>query len=64
MLLDVTHRTEGNMKVVGFPIKFSDTPSKMRLAPPLLGEHNDDILSDYLAFSVEEIENLKKAGAI
>lgn len=64
MMLDVTHPKEGKMKVVGFPVKFSDTPGQMRLAPPLLGEHNTKILSEYLDIKPTDIENLMKAGVI
>jgi len=64
MILDVTHPREGKMKVVGFPVKFSDTPGQINLAPPLLGEHNTQILSEYLDITPTAIEKLMKAGAI
>lgn len=47
MLQEVCHQVEGKMKVIGLPVKFSKTPGEIRLAPPLLGEHNDEILAKY-----------------
>ncbi len=64
MLSEVTHPNEGTIKVIGFPVKFSETPNEMKLAPPLLGEHNVEILSEYLSLSKIDIENLIKAEAI
>jgi crotonobetainyl-CoA:carnitine CoA-transferase CaiB-like acyl-CoA transferase len=38
------HATGATAKLVGSPIKLSATPVSYRLAPPLLGEHNEEIL--------------------
>ena len=47
----------------GLPVKFSDTPSAVYCGAPTLGEHNDEILAE-LGFSQQEIEDMKKNGAI
>jgi crotonobetainyl-CoA:carnitine CoA-transferase CaiB-like acyl-CoA transferase len=46
MVATMTHPVEGEIKVLASPIRLSETPVDIRLAPPLLGEHNADILSD------------------
>lgn len=46
MVLDVPHPVEGSFRVLGFPVKLSDTPQQVRLPPPLLGQHTRDILEE------------------
>jgi formyl-CoA transferase len=42
--IDMPHTTGSTARLVGSPIKLSATPVSYRLAPPLLGEHNEEIL--------------------
>ena len=64
MLVEVEHPTAGKVKLAGIPVKFSATPASVRLPPPLLGEHNDDVLSSWLGMKTEEIHRLKEKGVI
>ena len=41
----MTHPTAGEIQVVGPPYRLSETPAEIRLAPPTLGQHTDEILS-------------------
>jgi crotonobetainyl-CoA:carnitine CoA-transferase CaiB-like acyl-CoA transferase len=43
MVLDVPHPVEGSFRALGFPVKMSGTPQEIRLPPPLLNEHADEI---------------------
>lgn len=52
------------MKIVGSPIRLSETPGKVYAPAPLLGEHSEWVLRDILHYSSEEIEGLKKAKVI
>jgi formyl-CoA transferase len=44
MLIHMQHEEIGDLRLVGSPLKFSDTPVTYKLAPPRLGEHTDEIL--------------------
>jgi len=64
MLVEVDHPTAGKVKLAGIPVKFSVTPASVRLPPPLLGEHNDEVLASWLGMQAEEIDQLKKKSVI
>lgn len=44
MLIHMQHEEIGNLKLVGSPLKFSDTPAEYRRPPPRLGEHTEEVL--------------------
>lgn len=46
MSMEVAHPTEGHYTSLGFPVKLSDTPQSVRLPPPLLDQHRDEILKE------------------
>ncbi len=51
------------MKTVGLPVKFSDTPGRVRRRAPIYGEHTREVLREH-GFADAEIERMAKAGAI
>ena len=59
MIAVVEHATLGSLRMLGVPIKLSDTPGRVRLAPPALGEHTDSILQRDLGISALEIARMK-----
>jgi crotonobetainyl-CoA:carnitine CoA-transferase CaiB-like acyl-CoA transferase len=63
MIQSVEHAAAGMLKVVGVPIKLSDTPGSVRTAPPTLGQHTVSILRE-LRMSDEEIEHLRSQQVI
>ncbi len=63
MLLEMSHPTLGPIKQTGLPIKFSRTPGALELPPPLLGEHNEQILSE-LGYSEAEIAAMAASAVI
>jgi glutaryl-CoA transferase len=64
MLMEVEHPTAGKVRMAGIPVKFSVTPASVRMPPPLLGEHNGEILKNWLGMSSEAIEELKREKII
>jgi crotonobetainyl-CoA:carnitine CoA-transferase CaiB-like acyl-CoA transferase len=44
MVIDVEHPGAGTVRMLGFPVKLSQTPCEARLPAPRLGEHNEEIL--------------------
>lgn len=63
MYQEMTHPTLGKIKQLGIPIKFSRTPGALDLPPPLLGQHNQEVLES-LGYSSAEIEELKAQEVI
>ncbi len=51
-------------RVAGGPLKLNGEGATIRIPPPALGEHSEKILSEMLGLTAEEIEGLKKSGAI
>ena len=64
MLREIDHPTAGKVRMAGLPVKFSRTPASIRLAPPLLGEHNDLVLKDWLELNDKAIAELRSNGTL
>src|SRR5579871_40935 len=56
---DVHDQVLGDIKVPGFPIRFSGFPHPSNQQAPLLGEHNEVILRKYLGYTDDRIAALK-----
>ncbi len=63
MIAEVEHPTVGRARVIGSPIKLSETPPSVRTAPPTLGQHTNAILGE-LGYDRHVITNLKAAGVV
>ena len=63
MLVEISHPTLGKIKQTGLPLKFSRTPGGLDRPPPLLGEHNHEVLKE-IGFSTSEIEKLETQNVI
>src|SRR5256885_17162624 len=61
MVLELTHPDYGPLKVLGIPIKLSDTPGVVENAPPKFGEHNREVL-EALGFNEAEVARLEREG--
>jgi len=63
MIEVVEHAAVGTLRVLGVPIKLSDTPGRVRTAPPTLGQHTSAVLRD-LGIGDPEIDALRGRGVI
>ncbi|MCH8918333.1 MAG: formyl-CoA transferase [Proteobacteria bacterium] len=62
-IVEVDHPTRGKYLTVGNPVKLSASPPVVKPSP-LLGEHTEEILRDFLGFSDQEITEIKASGAV
>ncbi|MFW6074108.1 MAG: CaiB/BaiF CoA transferase family protein [Chloroflexota bacterium] len=64
MVVETEHPTAGMLRLAGIPFELSRTPATVREAPPLLGEHTEEILTQVLDRSDEECVSLREQGII
>jgi crotonobetainyl-CoA:carnitine CoA-transferase CaiB-like acyl-CoA transferase len=64
MVRAVSHPTAGTVKLLSYPVRFSDTPVTDYLAPPALGANTTEILTDLLGMDLDSIQVLKSKGVI
>jgi crotonobetainyl-CoA:carnitine CoA-transferase CaiB-like acyl-CoA transferase len=63
MIQTIQHPVAGEVKVIGNPIQYSETPATIRLNPPRVGEHNHELLTE-LGYSSEQIQVFEEEGVI
>jgi crotonobetainyl-CoA:carnitine CoA-transferase CaiB-like acyl-CoA transferase len=63
MLLKMDHPKAGKIEQIGFPLKFSKSTSTPTLPPPLLGQHNVELLKS-LGYNEVEIEKMRSQKII
>lgn len=64
MVVETEHQKLGKIPIVNRSIKFVGAPQPIPSAPPVLGQHTDDILKDILGLTVEQINELRAAGVV
>ncbi len=64
MFVELEHPEAGKIKLINFPVKFSETQPELKTPAPLLGQHNKEILSELLGYDDEKIRDLMKKGVI
>jgi formyl-CoA transferase len=63
MIVTVPHKTRGDFKTVGCPLRLSDSPVEYGTSP-LLGEHTEEVLTTLLRYSKDDVKKMKGQGAI
>jgi crotonobetainyl-CoA:carnitine CoA-transferase CaiB-like acyl-CoA transferase len=66
MEIEMPHPAAGGqpVKLIGSPIKMSGTPVTYRAAPPMMGQHTDDVLKELLGMDAAAIADLRAKKAI
>ncbi|MFN9095203.1 MAG: CaiB/BaiF CoA transferase family protein [Alphaproteobacteria bacterium] len=64
MVVEMAHGSGETVKVIANPVKLSATPPSYRSAPPVLGEHTQDVLTSVLKMSAADIAALKEKGIV
>ena len=64
MVKELSHPACGLMKFVNTPVKYSYSEPSIRLPPPLLGQHTDEVLKEIVGMDKTEVEALRAAGVV
>ena len=63
-LVEMQHPRAGKVKMVGAPVRLSETPGSVRTPSPMLGEHTSEVLRELLGMSPEAVAALRDQGVI
>ncbi len=64
MVVETDHKVLGKIPIVNRPIKFPGSAQPIPAAPPVLGEHTDEILREILGLSGEQIALLREGKTV
>jgi crotonobetainyl-CoA:carnitine CoA-transferase CaiB-like acyl-CoA transferase len=59
----IDHPTTGKIKMPAWPVRFDGSPAKVKPSP-LLGQHNADVLTNWLGLNAAEVDGLKADGIL
>ena len=59
---EIEHPNVGPIKMLGLPIKLSENPGKVRSPAPELGQHTEEILTEILDYSWDDVTAMRKKG--
>ncbi len=63
-ITEVEHPSLGKVKMMGMPIKFSETPAQIQGFAPNFGQHTEEVLMNVLNYTWEDIEQLRNEEII
>ncbi len=64
VVVEAEHKTLGTIPLVNRPIRFADEEQAPVTAPPVLGEHTDEILCGILGLDAGQIAALRRSGTV
>jgi crotonobetainyl-CoA:carnitine CoA-transferase CaiB-like acyl-CoA transferase len=64
LIAELSHSQWGRVKQTGMLTKFAAAPAAIDRAAPMLGEHTDEILREFLGYPAEKIAALRAAGVV
>ncbi|HVY07707.1 MAG TPA: CoA transferase [Burkholderiales bacterium] len=62
-ILNMEHPKAGTIPMQGFSVRFGDSPMQLRHPPPMLGEHTNAVLDEWLAMTPDQVDKLRGSGA-
>ena len=62
LVCTVDHPRAGRIELIGCPITLSETPWSLRLVPPLVGEHTEEVFREVL--NPHELDALREEGVL
>lgn len=63
MVVEAEHPQAGTIRMVGIPLKLSETPGGIRRPPPMLGQHTDELLAE-LGYTGAQRASLRADGVV
>jgi crotonobetainyl-CoA:carnitine CoA-transferase CaiB-like acyl-CoA transferase len=64
IIKEIDHPTAGKVREPGYPVRLSRSPATVRMPAPILGQHNDEVLTGLLGYTKGQIDELRKAGVV
>ncbi|NGY04042.1 CaiB/BaiF CoA transferase family protein [Solimonas terrae] len=64
LVVETEHAVLGRIPIVNRPIRFPGDPQPVPTAPPVLGQHTDEILGEVLGLSAERIAQLRDSKVV
>ena len=62
-IVDMEHPVRGTVRLIGNPIKLSDSPT-VEQPSPLLGQHSEEVFADILGYDAAKVAGLREAGVV
>jgi crotonobetainyl-CoA:carnitine CoA-transferase CaiB-like acyl-CoA transferase len=63
LVMEVEHSLVGTVRTVGPPVKMGESPLRVQRASPALGEHTDDVLTEF-GYAPDQIADLRARGVV
>jgi crotonobetainyl-CoA:carnitine CoA-transferase CaiB-like acyl-CoA transferase len=63
-VVELDHASGAKVKVIANPVRLSETPADYRRAPPLLGQHTEEVLADWLGLDEAALAALRGDGIV
>ncbi|MCF8482767.1 MAG: CoA transferase [Rhodospirillum sp.] len=63
-IMEVVNPAYGILTMAGIPLKLSETPGGLRHPPPVVGQHTDEVLRDWLGLGADRIAELRRENAV
>jgi succinate--hydroxymethylglutarate CoA-transferase len=64
MIEEVEHPACGKVRLVNHPLKYSRIEPRIRIPPPLLGQHTDEVLEELLGLGAEKVRILRRENTV